>query len=299
MLQDIRAFFDARDVLEVETPLLARHGASDPNMGNLKVRVEAGDRYLQTSPEYAMKRLLAADSGDIYQITRAFRSAESGVKHNPEFSILEWYRVGMDHHALMGEVENLFQQLLTGRLHEPSDIYSYQQLFQKYLDLDPLNVSIQRLEERADELGLMPEGALDRDGVLELLMSLAIVPELPKGRLTFVHAWPESQASLARQLSDQPGCAARFEVYYGDLELANGFWELSDAKEQAMRFASDNKKRELLGLSPVPPDTDLLAALQSGLPDCAGVAVGLDRLLMAIQGAGQISEVINFPWDRS
>jgi len=299
MLQDIRAFFDARDVLEVETPLLARHGASDPNMANLKVRVEAGDRYLQTSPEYAMKRLLAAGFGDIYQMTRAFRSAEAGVRHNPEFSILEWYRVGMDHHALMQEVETLFHQLWAGRLHGPADEFSYQQIFQQYLDIDPLSCANSELEAKADALGLMPEGALDRDGILDLLMSLAIVPELPKGRLTFVHAWPRSQASLARLLSDQPGCAARFEVYYGDLELANGFWELSDAREQAIRFTADNEKRESMGLPAVPADTDLLAALQSGLPNCAGVAVGLDRLLMALQGAGQISEVINFPWDRS
>jgi lysyl-tRNA synthetase class 2 len=299
MLQDIRAFFDAHDVLEVETPLLASHGASDPNMGNLKVRVETGERYLQTSPEYAMKRLLAAGSGDIYQMTHAFRSAEAGVRHNPEFSILEWYRVGMDHHDLMREVEALFQQILAGRLQGPSDEYSYQQIFQKHLDIDPLSCATTELEAKADALGLMPEGELDRDGILDLLMSFAIVPELPKGRLSFVHAWPSSQASLARLLSNQPGCAARFEVYYGDLELANGFWELSDVKEQSMRFAGDNEKRALMGLPSVPGDPDLLAALQSGLPDCAGVAVGLDRLLMALQGAKQISEVINFPWDRS
>jgi len=246
-----------------------------------------------------MKRLLAAGSGDIYQMTRAFRSDEAGSRHNPEFSILEWYRVGMDHHALMREVEALFQQILADRLHGPADECSYQLIFQKHLDIDPLSSSTTELEAKADTLGLMPAGGLDRDGILDLLMSFAIVPKLPKGRLTFIHAWPRSQASLARLLSDQPGCAARFEVYYGDLELANGFWELSDVKEQALRFATDNEKRELMGLPPVAGDPDLLEALQSGLPDCAGVAVGLDRLLMALQGAEQISEVINFPWDRS
>jgi lysyl-tRNA synthetase class 2 len=299
MLQDIRAFFDARDVLEVETPLVGRFGASDPNIANLPVRVEEGERYLQSSPEYAMKRMLAAGSGDIYQITRAFRADETGGRHNPEFSILEWYRLGMDHHALMVEVDDLFHELLSAYLYQARDEYTYQQLFENYLDLDPLTSSLQELTAKADTLGLMPEGSLDRDGLLDLLMSLAIIPQLPNDRLSFVHAWPESQASLARHLPDHPGCSARFEVYYGDLELANGFWELSDAKEQALRFEADNERRAQLGLPTMPADTYLLSALQSGMPDCAGVAVGLDRLLMVLQGAEQISDVMNFPWDRS
>jgi elongation factor P--(R)-beta-lysine ligase len=298
MLRGIRAFFDAREVLEVETPLLASFGASDPHIGNLVVQEDA-QRYLQTSPEYAMKRLLAADIGDIYQITRAFRPAETGRLHNPEFTILEWYRLAMDHQALMLEVDALLSQLFEGRLHQQAALLSYQQVFQEQLGLDPLSCEIQALEGKARELDVMPESSLDRDGLLDLLMSLVIVPALPGGRLTFIHDWPVSQAALARRLPDQPGCAARFEVYCGGLELANGFWELSDAKEQARRFEADNRMRLSLGLPEVPADTYLLSAMQSGLPDCAGVAVGLDRVLMLMLDRSSISDVLCFPWDRS
>lgn len=298
MLRDIRAFFDDRDVLEVETPLLASFGASDPNIGNLVVADDV-NRYLQTSPEYAMKRLLAGGSGNIYQITRAFRSAEAGGLHNPEFTILEWYRLGMDHYALMQEVDALLSQLLEGRLQKQADILSYQQVFLDHLDLDPLSCETQALQEKAEVLGIMPDAALDRDGLLDLLMSLVIVPDLPPLQLTFVHAWPASQASLARRLPEQQGCAARFEVYCDGLELANGFWELSDAREQSQRFEADNRRRLALGLPEVSADAYLLSAMQSGLPDCAGVAMGLDRVLMLILDKSRISDVLCFPWDRS
>jgi len=298
MLRDIRAFFDAREVLEVETPILASFGASDPHICNFVVQEEV-QRYLQTSPEYAMKRLLAAGIGDIYQITRAFRMAETGRLHNPEFSILEWYRLAMDHHALMQEVDVLLSQLLEGRLHHPAALLSYQQAFQEHLDLDPLYCETQTLEERARALAVMPESFLDRDGLLDLLMSLVIVPALPGDQLTFIHDWPVSQAALARRLPEQPGCAARFEVYCGGLELANGFWELSDAEEQTRRFEADNRTRLSLGLPEVPADSCLLSAMRSGLPDCAGVAIGLDRVLMLMLDRSSIRDVLCFPWDRS
>jgi lysyl-tRNA synthetase class 2 len=298
MLRDIRAFFDAREVLEVETPLLASFGVSDPHIGNLVVQGD-GPRYLQTSPEYAMKRLLAADSGDIYQVTRAFRPAESGRLHNPEFTILEWYRLAMDHQALMQEVDELLSQLLEGRLKQQATRLGYQEVFMERLGLDPLNCETQALEEKARALSLMPESGLDRDGLLDLLMSMVIVPALPGDRLTFIQDWPATQAALARRLPDQPGCAARFEVYCGGLELANGFWELSDAEEQALRFEADNRRRQILGLPEVPADAYLLSAIHSGLPDCAGVAMGLDRVLMLILDRSSIRDVLCFPWDRS
>lgn len=298
MLRDIRAFFDTRDVLEVETSILASFGVSDPHIGNLIVQGET-QRYLQTSPEYAMKRLLAAGIGDIYQITRAFRPGEAGRLHNPEFSILEWYRLAMDHYALMQEVDDLLSKLLRGRLQQEAALLSYQQVFQEHLDLDPLNCETLALEEKAEALAVMPESTLDRDGLLDLLMSLVIVPALPGNQLTFIHDWPVSQGALARRLPDKPSCAARFEVYCGGLELANGFWELSNAEEQTLRFEADNQRRLSLGLPEVPADTYLLSAMHDGLPDCAGVALGLDRVLMLMLDRSSIGDVICFPWDRS
>lgn len=299
MLKDIRAFFDARGVLEVETPLLCSYGVTEPALGNLTVVTEAGRRYLQTSPEYAMKRLMAAGSGDIYQVTRAFRGNESGARHNPEFTILEWYRLAMDHHGLMLEVDELLQHLLSERVQGPSRYMSYRQAFQESLGLDPIACSDTELEAAAKKRQLLPEGPLTRDDLLDLLLSMAVSASFPTDRLTFIHAWPSSQAALARVLPEDTQCAGRFEVYLGELELANGFWELSKADEQADRFEHDRMERRSRDLPDVEADPLLLAALRHGLPECAGVAVGLDRILMLRLGASSISEVLAFPWERS
>ncbi len=296
---DLRAFFAARGVLEVETPLLCSAGITDPAIEPL--RVERGlsihaPRYLQTSPEYAMKRLLAAGSGAIYQITRAFRDGEAGSRHNPEFSLLEWYRPGFDLPALMQEVAELLRDCLGDK---PVRMVSYRKLFIEELDIDPFSADIAALEQRA--AAAVDIGALtgDRDLWLDLLLSHVIEPRLRDRGVCFVHDYPASQAALARiAASGGVPVAQRFEVYVDGIELANGYLELSDPAEQRSRFEADNARRRVRGLPEHPVDEYLLAALEAGLPDCSGVALGLDRLLMLRTGKGDIREVLAFDWSR-
>jgi len=299
MLKDIRAFFDARQVLEVETPILGSFGVTEPALNNMVVDTGAGRRFLQTSPEYAMKRLLSAGSGDIYQVTRAFRGAEYGTRHNPEFSILEWYRLGMDHYDLMDEVDTLLQDLLRDLSLGGSRRLSYREAFQESLDIDPILCCETTLRELASERDLLPEQSLSRDDLLDLLLSMVVAKSFPEDQLSFIYDWPVSQAALARVLPDDPACAGRFEVYLGELELANGFWELSNADEQEERFKLDRQERGLSGLPDIEADPMLLDALRQGLPECSGVALGLDRILMLRQGAATINDVLAFPWERS
>lgn len=298
---DLRAFFAARGVLEVETPLLCSAGITDPAIEPL--RVERGlsihaPRYLQTSPEYAMKRLLAAGSGAIYQITRAFRDGEAGSRHNPEFTLLEWYRPQADYHALMDEVAALVQACVGRRTCRRA---SYRELFVAELAVDPLVADAAALEAIARER--IDVGTLQgpRDLWLDLLLSHCIEPALAaEGGLVFVYDYPASQAALA-QLADSDGVsvARRFELYVDGVELANGYQELTDAVEQRRRFEADNRRRRELGQQELPLDERLLAAMAAGLPPCSGVALGFDRLLMLAEKAGAIGEVLAFDWSRA
>ncbi|RMG51682.1 MAG: EF-P lysine aminoacylase GenX [Gammaproteobacteria bacterium] len=292
LLRQVRAFFDQRGLLEVDTPLLCRFGASEPQIEGLS----CGPRHLQTSPEYAMKRLLAAGVGDCWQVCHAFRGGELGALHNPEFTLLEWYRIGYDHYRLMDEVEALLGELLGPRLSAPAERLAYAEVFRRHLDIDPFTGDQAQLEAAAGDV--LPETPLDRDGLLELLMALRIQPRLPDDRLTFIHDWPLSQAALARVLPGDPPRGARFEVYLGAVELGNGYWELTNATEQARRFEADNRRRRAAGRAEVTADPYLLAALESGLPDCAGVAIGLDRVLMLQLGRATLDEVLSFSWER-
>jgi lysyl-tRNA synthetase class 2 len=298
LLHQIRAYFVEQHVLEVETPVLLHTGVTDPHIDSIVVSEREADGnlaeyFLQTSPEYAMKRLLAAGSGPIYQISRVFRAGESGRRHCPEFSLLEWYRPGFDHHALMEDVETLLTRLLA--LESPAERLSYSAVFQDYLDIDPLRAGIPELRRCAAVNGISIEDPGDaRDTWLELLFSHVIEPRLAerRARLIFVHDYPPSQAALAR--IDERGLAARFELYLDGIELANGYHELNDAAEQRRRFERDNHHRRLLGKPVMPVDELLLQALEYGLPDCAGVALGLDRLLMCDTGAGDLRQVMAF-----
>jgi lysyl-tRNA synthetase class 2 len=299
LYRDIRGFFAARDVLEVETPLLCSAGITDPAIEPL--RVERGQsieapRYLQTSPEYAMKRLLAAGSGAIYQIARAFRDGEAGSRHNPEFSLLEWYRPGYDLSALMQEVAELLQTCLGDK---PTQMFSYRELFMDKLDIDPFSADIAALRQRAAavvDIGALTGG---RDLWLDLLLSHAIEPTLRDCGVCFVRDYPASQAALARIAArDGVPVAQRFEVYVDGIELANGYLELSDPAEQRARFEADNARRREQGLPEHPLDEYLLAAMDAGLPDCSGVALGLDRLLMLRTGRRDIRDVLAFDWAR-
>jgi elongation factor P--(R)-beta-lysine ligase len=294
----IRDFFAVRQVLEVDTPVLSHYGSSDPHIDSITAHYQPAGlnksttMYLASSPEYAMKRLVAAGSGCIYQITKAFRNGESGSHHNPEFTLLEWYRMDHDHHALMDEVEQLVQLLLG-----PLDIarLTYRQAFMQILQLDPFNITTEHLQQvAAQQLDFHLASDEPRDTWLDLLMSHCIEPALPKA--CFIHTYPASQAALARLGQDQDGTAVahRFELYIDGLELANGYHELANANEQAQRFAQDQQLRRQLGKSFMAPDPRLLAALQSGLPDCAGVALGLDRLLMLVLQQQDINGVLSF-----
>ena len=300
LLRRIREFFDQRDVLEVETPLLCSSGITDPSIEPLVVESGASlsaPRYLQTSPEYAMKRLLSADSGSIFQIARAFRDGEAGSRHNPEFSLLEWYQTGYDHHQLMVEAADLVVHCLGPR---PVEYFSYRQLFLQLLSIDPFTSSVTELRERAcDEIDVGTVSG-DRDLWLDLLMSHLIEPQLRDRGLSFIYDYPASQAALSRIVKvDDFAVGQRFEFYVDGIELANGYCELTDAAEQRQRFIADNARRREFGLPERPLDEYLLAAMEAGLPDCAGVALGIDRLLMLATGADDIRQVLAFDWQRS
>ena len=289
----IRGFFSDRQVLEVETPALSRAATTDPVIQSIPARVADKEFFLHSSPEFAMKRLLASGSRDIFQICKVFRAGESGRFHNPEFTLLEWYRLEMDYLTLANEVVTLIQ-LVNGRKEKLHiETISYSELFKLYIDVEIGSIDIQVLKKTAEERipGCPPN--LTFNGYLDLLLSHCICPQLDSQQLTIVYDYPASQAALAR-LNTDGVTAARFEVFWGGLELANGFQELRDAEEQRQRFMTDNKWRRKQRLAEMPIDENLLAALDAGLPECSGVALGLDRLLMCVTGAAHINEVLTF-----
>jgi lysyl-tRNA synthetase class 2 len=298
ILKNIRAFFAARHVLEVETPLMCHTSVTDPFIESIPALYQAYPHeapkqfLLQTSPEYAMKRLLAAGSGCIYQLCKAFRQGEIGRHHNPEFTMLEWYRLNFDHLQLMQEVDELVQATLGT---PPADKITYAQLFKDVLGINVHDDSIERLRQCAlDNQINIHEDISNRDTWLTLLLTHCIEPQLGRQRPCIIYNFPASQAALARLNDDTPPSAARFEVYYQGIELANGFHELQNADEQRQRFMANNQKRLELQLAPVPIDELLLASLQSGLPDCAGVALGIDRLVMLALEKPTLQEVLSF-----
>ena len=283
----------------METPLLAGSGVTDPAIEPLTVTgvPESSPRYLQTSPEYAMKRLLAAYGEPAYQICKAFRAGEAGPRHNPEFSLLEWYRPGYDHHRLMDEVAELVNTCLGER---PVRKTRYRDLFRERLEIDPFTAPVEVLESEARRR--LDAGHLsgDRNLWLDLLMSHIVEPQLGRGSLYFVYDYPASQAALARTVpEDGIRVGQRFELYADGMELANGYCELTDAGEQRRRFAADNACRRERGQPERPVDERLLAALEHGLPACSGVALGIDRLLMLEVGATDIRDVLAFDWERA
>jgi lysyl-tRNA synthetase class 2 len=301
----LRAFFSVRGVLEVETPLLSAGAPQDPGVESWRAfSPDGASGYLQTSPEYPMKRLLAAGAGDIYQFARVFRGGEQGRRHNPEFSLLEWYRLGYDHHRLMDELVDLVHAVaaLDPRWNRPLGgvrRLSYRDLFRDELDLDVLSCTPQECASTASGAGLELTGRLDRDAWLDALVSLVLAPRFPADTLTLVFDFPESQAVLARPSGAAPGYASRFELYWGDLELANGFHELTDPEIFLARRDRDRAQRADAGQALPDFDDFFASAMMAGLPDCAGVALGLDRLLMCLRGAHEIADVIDFPWGRS
>jgi len=301
-LHTTREFFRARAVLEVETPILVNAPVSDVNIGSVKAEMSGqtgAPLFLHTSPEYAMKRLLAAGSGDIFQVCHVFRGAERGRHHNPEFTMVEWYRLGFSLEQLMREVADLVRAVLGQDL--PLEFVSYRDAVRRHAGFDPLDAGIEVLQRAAQALGLDARHAREagRDELLDLIVGAQVGPALGAATLTFMHLYPASQAALARLDTQDPRLALRFELYHRGVELANGYHELSNAAEQRMRFAADQQSRAARGLPVASLDQNLLAALDAGLPDCAGVALGFDRVLMLATNAASIEDVLAFPTERA
>jgi lysyl-tRNA synthetase class 2 len=301
LLRRVHDHFARTHALEVETPVLVRSAVTDVHLESLEVRRSDGARagFLQTSPEYAMKRLLCAGAPDIYQVARVFREGERGRRHNPEFTMIEWYRLGIDHFALMDDVEALLRALLEPlRAVGPTTHLTYAEAFEAALGVNPISAATDSIHDALLGAGLDVPPTLrgDRDGLLDLGMSLHVTARLADDRITFVRDFPASQAALARISGP---VAARFEAFWGGLELANGFHELDDAPEQAQRFAADGAARRARGQPYREADQDFLAALATGLPDCSGVALGFDRVVMIAAGAREIDAVIAFPVERA
>lgn len=289
LIDRIRHFFKSRNVLEVETPLLSHHTVTDRYIESFKTN----SAFLQTSPEYAMKRLLASGSGPIFQISKAFRQEESGHLHNPEFTLLEWYQPNFTHHDLMDEMD----QLLIETAHfKKAERFSYRELFNSHLNIDVFTCDDSVIKNKITSINCE---ALDRDTCLQLLLSEQIEPKLGYNAPTFVYDFPASQAALAKIRNDNPPVAERFEVFIKGKEIANGFHELTDAKEQEERFHQDQHHRQTQQKFIPDIDERFLDALKAGLPNCAGVALGLDRLLMCLLDKKTIQEVIAFDWNRA
>ncbi|MHB8415489.1 MAG: EF-P lysine aminoacylase EpmA [Acidiferrobacteraceae bacterium] len=297
LLRRAREYFEATGVLEVETPALSSAGATDPHLCSFTTTGMGGVRYLHTSPEFPMKRLLAAGSGSIYQICHVFRDGESGRLHNPEFTLIEWYRVGYDHWALIADAEALLRTLLGNRCPAAAaERLSYGEAFQRYTGIDPHAATVAQLARcaRAHGIGYRDDGA-NIDTWRDLLMTHLVEPCLGRVTLTFLYGYPASQAALARIDPGPPPVARRFEVYLEGLELGNGFHELADTTEWQRRVDRDLTERCARALPEIPVDNRLRAALDHGLPDCAGIAIGFDRVLMLAAGRSHLGEVLAFP----
>lgn len=294
----IRNFFNERGVLEVETPLLSQHTVTDLYIDSFKTIYKNGSKeqayYLQTSPEYAMKRLLAAGSGSIFQICKAFRNGESGHQHNPEFSMLEWYRTGFNHHDLMNEVDIFLQTIM----HAPrASRISYEELFLNTFNINPHDCELNELQALIKKHKInLSTSTKDKDTLLQLLLTHYIEPTLGLNEPLFLYDFPASQAALAKINNH---VAERFEVYIEGIELANGFHELTDPTEQLQRFQAEQNSRKNVDDNQLEIDKRLIQAMQHGLPDCAGVALGLDRLLMLMSKANHIEEIISFSWEHA
>lgn len=292
----IRAFFQKLQVLEVELPTLSSSFVSDPYIEPIIAQYKDREYYLQSSPEYFMKRLLPAVGESIYSLGKAYRYGEQGSRHNPEFTLLEWYRMGFDDHALMDEVATLVGSLLPDLVVHK---ISYRQWFLNELGLDPHQATAEMLRQQVSSCITIESEGLEYNDWLDLLVTHVLEPKLPQG-LVFIYDYPKSQAALARITPDSTGVlvARRFEAFLNGVELANGYWELTCAKEQRARFEKDLVVRARQGLPSYPLDEALLSALDSGLPNCAGVALGVDRLLMQMLGMEHIKQVLAFDFSR-
>ncbi len=304
MLARMRGYFAGERVLEVQTPLLARAAISDPAIESIAVQQRSGPpQFLQTSPEYPMKRLLAAGVGDCYQVCPVFRDGESGRLHSPEFTMIEWYRLGFGVAELQRDVDRLLRAATAGlRDFAPARAVTYREAIANHCGLDVRTATPADIATVLERYGIRPVAVTgwDRDAWLDLLMGALVGPALGRDAPVFVRNYPASQAALARLHTDADGAtvAERFELYIDGVELANGFRELGDAREQRQRFERDLAERRARGQAENPLDERLLAALAHGLPDCAGVALGFDRLVMVALGLPDLASAASFADDR-
>ncbi|VFP79898.1 Elongation factor P--(R)-beta-lysine ligase [Candidatus Erwinia haradaeae] len=304
IISNIRRFFSDRNIPEIETPILTQSTVTDPNISSFQTFFsQPGQKentglklYLNTSPEYHMKRLLSAGSGPIYQLCHSFRNQEKGRYHNPEFTMLEWYQPKYNMYHLMNEVNEFLQYILQC---QSADFFSYQEVFLRYLNIDPLSANNYQLRNTANKLGVsnIAQNEEDRDLILQLLFVTGIETKINQKKPTFIYHFPRTQAGLAKINQYDHRISERFEVYFNGIELANGFHELTDSNEQLYRFKKDNDKRNASGLPKQPIDTYLLDALNHGMPDSSGVALGVDRLVMLALKKDQISDVMTFTID--
>ncbi|AJQ94390.1 EF-P lysine aminoacylase EpmA [Gynuella sunshinyii] len=294
IINKIRNFFQDRQVLEVETPILSQFAATDPHLDSFRVN----DHFLQTSPEFPMKRLVAAGSGAVFQICKVFRQDEAGKRHNPEFTMLEWYQPGYTDQQLWQEAIALIS-CITGE--HSTQVISYRDAFISYLQVDPLTAELSALKQLCHQYAGAEADNFSRDDCLDLLISIVIEPGFNPNQFTVLHRFPASQAALAKKTTDPDGekVSHRFEIFFKGMELANGYWELTNAKEQKDRFDDDNRRRVKMGKQPVPVDKLMLDALENGLPDCAGIAMGIDRLIMIACHSRNIKEVLSFSWENA
>ncbi len=311
MLKNIRAFFDGRSVMEVETPLMSHYATTDPHLDSLQSRFREQACYLNTSPEYAMKRLLVSLQKPIYQICKAFRDDELGSHHNPEFTLLEWYRPGYDMVQLMAEMSELIGYLCDSSqyfsMKKPDFTFiSYQQAFEKTTGINPHDTSSKECYQVAMTNKIeIPQGlgvaAGELNDWLDWLLTQWVLPRFSKHGFTFLYDYPAAQCALAKVENNQQQLlvARRFELFFGEMELANGFDELTDAQEQSQRFQAENQRRKLSGKNASSIDKNFIDALTHGLPECSGVALGVDRLLMALTNSTKIEQVLSFSWDNA
>ncbi len=314
LLAAVRRFFDGRGYFEVDTPLLSHDRVVDPHLEPFVCEGPAGPLYLQTSPEFAMKRLLAAGARAIYQVGHVFRAGELGRRHNPEFTMVEWYRTGDTHLEQMQVVEDLVVEVFraaaerggqpasSDRSQVPFSRTTYRDAFRRHTAEDVIPLTATQLEILARNRGIVIPDSLalaDRDGWLNLLLAELVEPHLGKDRPEFVHDYPASQAALAILRPEDPPVAERFELYIDGIELCNGYHELTDPGELRRRIEAESKRRVAEGLSPLPVSNRLLAAMGAGLPPCAGVALGFDRLVMLAAGKTSVAEVIPFGFERA
>lgn len=296
IMQRIRQFFDDKGLIEVETPILSAAAVTDVHLDSFSTQYQGKNYFLNTSPEYLMKRLLACGSGPIYQICKCFRNEETSRKHNPEFTMLEWYQPNFTLQRLLDEVEELFAEFFE---FENLERYTYEYIFKKFLGFSPLEAGHKQLVEVAEQQGLYQAEKCDSDTILEFLFSTCIEPYLGHENPIAIYNYPASQAALAQITSEDPRTAQRAEVFYKGIELANGFYELTDWQAQQQRFMGDLSQRKANGQNTFNPDYRFLAALKHGMPACSGIALGLDRFIMLAMQATSIKEIMTFTIDEA